>query len=210
MFSLSQLENQIFLLTFDNKYDLTMTFLRYQEFYEFDNFNIIDFMEHYSKTKGNGVFSYPNDWSGFYLPSESIREVWKTGIPDPNKYDTLMKTVYKDCEKASNSDCFCIIGIVDGDLKTLQHEMAHALYHINKSYRSKMNKAIKSLKSNHYKILHDTLLKMHYTKEAIDDEIQAYCATGLPREMATALRCKKAPYTKICKPFIEIFGEYHG
>ena len=64
-YTLKEIKGGIFLVEFDNQYDLAMTFLRYQEFYESPKFKgkrftIIDFMEWYSK-EYDGAFTYTKD-----------------------------------------------------------------------------------------------------------------------------------------------------
>ena len=73
MFSLKQLMQRVWHLHFDHHYDLTMHFFRYQEYYESpkfkqSNIQLVDLMDWYSKNMGDGIFTYPKDWSGFNLP----------------------------------------------------------------------------------------------------------------------------------------------
>ncbi len=64
---IEEVRPRIFLFKFKDSYDMSMSFLRFQEYYELPNkkfrrkqFKIVDYMEWYSKKYGNGIFTYPN------------------------------------------------------------------------------------------------------------------------------------------------------
>lgn len=109
-------------------------FLRYQEYYESPNphfrgknFEILEFMEWYSKKHGNGVFTYPADWGGFNIPAHVIPNLWKQGIWDRNLYDYEMWTLYEKCLKKYTDGQFYFIG-VSGDGQAIRHEIAHGFF----------------------------------------------------------------------------------
>lgn len=63
-----------------DKYDLAMTFLRAQEWYESPKFHhklftLEEYMRWYSKAYGKGAFTYPKDWSGFNVPSAAVTAI---------------------------------------------------------------------------------------------------------------------------------------
>ena len=98
-YTLKEIKPRIYLLTFDNAYDLALHFLRFQEYYENPvwrdkTFTILEFMEwyskEYSKTK---TFSYMEDWCGFNIPGYVIANVLKD-IPDYNKYDRTIHDIF--------------------------------------------------------------------------------------------------------------------
>jgi hypothetical protein len=71
----------VYLFTFDSQYDLCMSFVRMQEFYESDSnkfrgkyFTLEKYMDYWSKKFGNGVFTYTKDWNGFNLPGKKLVE----------------------------------------------------------------------------------------------------------------------------------------
>lgn len=62
-----------------DSWDLAMTFLRMQEWYESPNpkfarkhFTLEEYMRWYQKAYGNGAFTYPKDWTGFNVPSTAV------------------------------------------------------------------------------------------------------------------------------------------
>lgn len=184
-FSVEQVLPSIFLFKFSDYYQMTMHFLRYQEYYESPNldfqskaFTLLDFMEWYAKDFGQGQFSYTNDWSGFNLPGYVFEEVKGLGIPDPNKYDAAMLTAYEACLDQSKGNKFCVIAYVD-DESTLQHEVAHGFYYLYEDYKNAMDDLISKLPQEVIKSMHAYLKDIGYTPRVFDDEIQAYFATGI-------------------------------
>jgi len=182
-FKLIEVKPSIFCLEFNNEYDMCMTFLRYQEFYESPfnqfrgkSFRILNFMKAYSLKFGKGAFTYPIDWSGFNLPSYVITNIRKLGIPDPNDYDTAMWQVYQHCKKQANGDKFYIIGVVKGN-DALDHEIAHGLFYLNSAYKKEMVKLVKQMDPELRKVMNTYLFKVGYTPRVFVDETQANMAT---------------------------------
>lgn len=190
----------IFLAEFDNHYDLAMTFLRYQEYYESDNkkfkgkiFSIFDYMEWYSK-KRDGVFTYPQDWSGFNIPDYVFASInsRRAEIPDYNKYDECMydivmksrilltshhtKNIVEDWVELVDAR-FYIIGAVKDESDVMDHEIAHGLYYINQEYCHEMNTLIKQIPADESKILLEHFKELGYSKSVWNDEAQAYLST---------------------------------
>lgn len=64
-------------VTVKDSWDLAMTFLRMQEWYEspkfhHKHFTLEAYMRWYQKAYGKGTFSYPKDWTGFNVPSTAV------------------------------------------------------------------------------------------------------------------------------------------
>jgi hypothetical protein len=192
-YKIKQIMPGIFVVEFTDKYDLAMTFLRYQEFYESPNkkfkgnqFTLVDYIEWYSKENGN-VFTYPNDWCGFNIPSRIIYEVQSnsTGqglLLDRNKYDELMVEISNDCILENKITLarrsFYLIGILKGDINTMKHEIAHALYNTRSFYANTMNELYWKLPKKCKKHLEINFKQMGYHKSVWEDEAQAYLSTG--------------------------------
>src|SRR5690348_11995408 len=118
---LTKLLEGVYLLVFDNGYDLAMHFCRYQEFYESQNpdfngknFSMFDFMRWYSlenKTRSNKdfmCFTYPEDWAGFNIPSWVFTKLLVMGIPDVNKYDQFMIALHHALTNKSKGNYYLI------------------------------------------------------------------------------------------------------
>jgi hypothetical protein len=211
-FKLIEIKPQIFLLSFNNYYDLCMTFLRYQEYYESDSskfrgkpFKLLDYMEWYSKKYGEGIFTYPKNWSGFNFPHNVIKEVHNLGIQDLNNYDSIMLDVYNHCSKLH--DKFYIVGIV-GKNYALNHEVAHAMFYLNSKYKKEMLKLIRHLDPEFKKQMHKVFKKMGYANKVYNDEIQAYLSTSDSLDFKRYFKNVIGIQVEN-KPFVEIFNKYY-
>lgn len=232
-YKLKEIKPRIFLLTFKDKYDMCMTFLRYQECYESPNvkfrgkkFTFIDFMEWYSKNQSKGCFEYPNHWSGFNVPSYVFNNAcglyrdgelnptdyeltcwkWSDLISDYNKYDKIMERVYKECinvvASKYNDNKFYLIGAMEGNISTINHEIAHGFFYTIPSYKKEMLDLVKKLDSKFKISLYKDFKKLGYTKQVFPDEAQAFLATGwrdyLPKRNGED------------KAFIKVFKKYNN
>ena len=209
-------------LSIKNDYDRAMLFCRYQEFYEspFSNirgqkFSLEEYMRTYCEKNKSLAFTYPKDWGGFNIPSHSLGESIKLFFYDEthsaSEYDIIMSQVYEFCKE----DCYKIdgkehkwylIGYDDGDVKTLNHEMAHAYYYTNEVYRYNCNKLIQNIKNKDFLDIQKKLVTLGYRKDKkiIYDEIQAFMSTGLYSTMDTkGLRSYQ-------NGFIENFENFHN
>lgn len=207
-YTITEIRPKIFFVNFKDSYDMCMTFLRYQEFYEspspkFRNkiFTIFDYMKWYSKKYGNGAFTYPKDWSGFNIPGKIPNQVFEY-ITDWNNYDNNMRDVFEFCKSKypSSTNDFYIIGAV-GKNGALTHEISHGFFSSNKNYKKEMLKLVSKLPKEIYKNFCAKLSKMGYTSKVFKDEIQAYLSTGLFDEL-----CFAKPYEE---DFIKIFNKYN-
>lgn len=183
MLKLRKEAERVYSLSFDNRKELCLCFLRYQEFYESDNhrfqnrtFTWAEYITWYAKKRGS--FSYAEDWSGFNFPANTIRVVQKLGIPDPNHYDRLMDGLLGLIEgEAETSDCY-LIGFQTGHATTLDHEMAHAAYYLDETYRYEVESLVLALPENLGESLSTAIQTLGYAKSSVLDEIQAFALTG--------------------------------
>jgi hypothetical protein len=206
IFTLSEVRPNIFFLNFDDHYQLAMHFVRYQEFYESPNsifrgqsFTLIDFMEWYSEAYGDGIFTYPQDWEGFNIPSNIIPDVQRARIKDFNKYDEEMIRAWTECRNRCKGD-FYIIGAV-GESSVLDHEIAHGLYYTNVQYNLKAHKLYEELPQDIQDKMCEVLISLGYASKVLEDETQAYLATGIDENLFPFINGEE-------KPFIELYSEY--
>ena len=186
----------LYLLTFETQYELCMSFVRIQEFYEspkFRNkyFTLEEFIDYWAKEFGNGSFDYPARWNGFNLPSKVISK-WYTLASDcgfiRNKEGDLLETigdlVCKEYEEDNilGSAKYYVIGInnehSEEKKKVIDHETAHALYYLYPSYKKAVNKLLKDLPKDISDVAAKHLLKIGYGKNVSRDEMQAYFSTN--------------------------------
>ena len=163
-------------------YDLTMTFCRVQEFYESPfnqirgkKFKLVDYMRLYSKK--NGSFTYSIDWMGFNIPGPIIAKLYNLGIDDYTCYDKIIEDIHKKINKeVKTRDNYYLIGANDNKT-TVQHELCHGLYFINKQYKKDVDKILKKIIPSLRKKVELALSNLGYCKAVMNDEIQAYFST---------------------------------
>jgi len=206
-YKLREIKSGIILAEFESPYDLAMTFLRYQEFYESANpkfkgkqFTIIEFMEWYSNHRLDsvGAFTYPTDWAGFNIPSHIIWDVKRLDILDENKYDVEMLNIWNKCNPKHVIAGFYLIGTLKGKPEVVKHEVAHGLYHVYPYYKSDMDKLYSKLPKDVKKIINAEFEKLGYHKSVWKDEAQAYLSTGGFTWTTAEIR----------KPFQELFKKF--
>lgn len=213
-YKITEVRPNIFHVAFKDQYDMCMTFLRAQETYESPNlkfrnkvWNKTEFMRWYAKAFGNGVFSYPNDWGGFNVPSSILRFVDKnTSTEEFDEYDkTLLQGIggyiFEEYGLHYADDKFYLIGTLEGDGEIIHHEVAHGFWYTVPAYKKEMLALVKKMKPALRKKLCKELAKIGYTKQVFDDECQAYMSTGLSEKFGMTLKGED-------KPFIEVFNKY--
>lgn len=155
----------------DSQEELTITFMRFSEFYESPNpnfknnvFTIGQLKNWYSLTYG--ADTYHKDWTGFNIPS-SVLIPFKQGLFDPLiKEEQSFLDLFK-----YRHDNFYIIGAQNDSV--LRHELAHALYASNIKYRNSIDTYILKHKYD-LKKTSKYIIDKGYCKEVLNDELQAY------------------------------------
>lgn len=201
-----EIRENIFLLIFENQYEVTSTFMRLQEFYESPFKNIRDhyftlekFMDQYAKENGN--FTYNQDWSGFNVPDNCIRK-----FHEVFKHDLLNKekNLFKNINSLILSDKkFYLIGIFEND--ALNHEISHGYYYLDNEYKNTMDSIICSSDQIFIKKLKSKLKKIGYCKDTMNDEIQAYLSTENSSYLSNRFELKIPQ--KLSQKFKEVFEQ---
>jgi hypothetical protein len=206
----------IYCVEVDDDYDRAMLFCRYQEFYESPYkkfrgkpFTWMEYMRFYKIAWKKRTFTYPDDWSGYNIPS-NILEKGVDAFYKETEYDVVMNDIYFYCSIDSQNKNnntrrdWYLIGASSKDKGTTNHEIAHGLYYTNKEYKKNVTNLIKNIKPIHYEKLKKKLVKMGYVddKKIIDDEIQAFMSTGLYNGMDTKeLKVYEKDFKKNFKKF---------
>ena len=206
----------IYCVEVDDDYDRAMLFCRYQEFYESPYkkfrgkpFTWMEYMRFYKDAWKKRVFTYPDDWSGYNIPSNVMEKANNTFNKD-TEYDQIMNDIYFHCiidsqNKNDGTRCdWYLIGASSKDKGTLNHEIAHGMYYTNKEYKKEVIKLINKIKPSHYEKLTKKLVKMGYVNDEkiIDDEINAFMSTGLYNGLDTKeLKVYEKEFIKNFKKF---------
>jgi len=166
-------------------------------------------MSLYKEKRKEKLFTYPEDWSGFNIPSKIIREGLDSFDKDKGPYDKIMSKIYYYCENyplrfEKPRSRWYLIAADNMDSSTMKHEIAHGLYYTNNEYKKEMNALISKMKVNQYNKVKKSLILLGYRddKKIIDDEIQAYFATGLDKSFGGN------EFKKLQKDFINVFNRF--
>ena len=208
MYKLTKYLEGIYLVQFDESYDLAMTFLRYQEYYECPNekirgnqFTILDYIDWYVKDFSDGfAFSYHLDWAGFNMPATIINEVWELGILDPNHNDARMLEIYEKAKEMHGNENFYLIGVNIEDDGTLEHEVAHALYFINPEYNIEVNALCNTFSKETQALICEYLTETGYPEKVHIDETQAYLSNG-SLQLNDEISKKSIEFTKLFEKY---------
>jgi hypothetical protein len=211
-----EIKPNIYCVLVDDHYDRAMLFCRYQEFYESPYkqfrgkpFTWMEYMRFYKNSWKKRTFTYPDDWAGYNIPCNVVQKANHIFCKD-TEYDQIMNDIYFYCandstEKNNGTTCdWYLIGSSSKDLRTMDHEIAHALYFINKEYKKEVTKLIEKIKPTHYEKLKKKLIKMGYVddKKILNDEINAFMSTGLYNGMDTKeLKVYEKQFNKTFKKY---------
>jgi hypothetical protein len=165
-----RLADGIFLLRFETQYELASSFLRIQEHYESRRFagrvfSLEEFMDWYAAEFGG--FTYYQDWVGFNVPSSGLVP-FRAGKFDPllEKEKRILRFFAR--ERAP----FYVIGVTrKGSHRELTHELAHALYFTDKTYRRAVQEAMQGYDTSS---IGRKLYRIGYARHVICDEVHAY------------------------------------
>jgi len=180
-YKLKEIYKGIFFVSIQDEYDLAMTFCRLQEYYESPfkqvrgkSFKMDDFQRMYAKKFGGGTFTYPADWAGFNVPGNIVNKFINTTFMDwGSEYDFVMEDIYAKITDHNNHP-FYLIGSAPKDRETINHELCHALYYLDKDYRFKVNSIIDELDRGILEHFKSFLLVKGYSKNVLIDEVNAY------------------------------------
>jgi len=207
---LKQIYSGLYFLKFPNQYELTMTMIRLQEFYESPYlkirgkvFTLEEFMDIYAKNTGN--FTYCTDWNGFNIPGEIIIDFYLTYWDDLREKEKQLWSQIDDI--VLNNYSYFIAGC---DNTVLAHETAHGLFYLNENYRKQILELIKTMPAGFIYRFQQALKKRGYCKKVYADEIQAYCIDNIISGCNQLDTLKVLPGEKILwKQFYKIFKKYY-
>ena len=211
IFNFYQLFPKIFLVEFYENYDLAMTFLRAQEFYESVNpdfqgktFTLSQYMSWYAKTQSDTkTFSYSEDWRGFNVPSK-VLDACYTANTERTPHDKLLLKIMQECNQKSDDQPYYLLGVRMGDLGTLDHELAHGFYTTEPEYKSGIEAIMKDMNSKTKENLLKGIYDMGYAPSVAHDELQAFMATGLSKKLKPLAQDDEATN------FVDFFKKYKG
>jgi hypothetical protein len=184
--------NGVYSLTYETQYDLCMSFVRVQEYYESPEFkdkvfSLEEFIDYWSNEFGNGCFDYPVKWAGFNIPGKVLAnwyELNSNTIRDKEKVliDKVNARIKKDKLKMEEIYLIGVYNQSQNKKLVINHELAHALYSLDKDYKLKCEKIFEKIESDDMgklciESIKEELHDMGYGENVFMDEIQAYWST---------------------------------
>jgi hypothetical protein len=213
-----KLGKQLLLFTFKTQKEITMTFFRMEEYYESpikglyqNKFDVFDFLN--ESMDDNGHIDYFSKWIGFNIPGHSIRD-WSE-LHCPNYTPKEAEVLNHINSKVDTSQPFYIIAAKEGKTDVMDHEIAHALYYLDKGYKTVMNIKVSQFKKQfpvQYLKVQSWLKQMGYNKSVFMDETQAYMSTSDKKEIMSKFGIKVTEYKKMERVILEfrnVLSEYN-
>lgn len=183
---LEEISPNIFLFTFDDQYDMAMSFVRIQEFYESPKFKgkyftLEEFMDYWAKKHGHDTFDYPVKWGGFNVPGDILSEWYRKFLSveyvvslrsrEKKIMDMLLERL---TEALPLLNIYVIAACKANGSEVIEHELAHAFYRLYPEYKKWCDKALKNISSKVRSDICKSLSSVGYTKKVFNDEMQAY------------------------------------
>ena len=172
------IDNNIYVFHATNQYELAITMMRLQEFYESgidgikgNYFSFEQYMDAYAAEYGN--FTYTTDWSGFNIPGHIVQEFFRKFCGTFSKREMELKKQL--IEVIDSNREFYVIGVYQE--AEYAHEIAHALYYLNKEYHNAAKTITDGIPRLVYNKIATILLEWGYDNDVMPDEIQAYLGT---------------------------------
>jgi hypothetical protein len=179
---ISQPIPNVLLFEFNTMKDLSLSFFRFQEFYESQHsniqgkhFSIEEFLETYMDAEG--VINYFSFWEGFNIPGVVFDNFSnKKGKELTEREKFVIDKIYNN--KVGSYDKYYVIAALKYDKETIDHELAHALYNMNKEYKSKVDEILATIPIKIARKINKRLTSLGYCKKVLEDETHAYLATS--------------------------------
>lgn len=200
----------VYLLIYPTQYDLCMSLVRMQEFYESPKFKgkyftLEEYIDYWCKEFGNGSFTYPSTWNGFNLPSETLKEWVGTFYFDIRArelavFKAIEKLLIKDGDDGFSK--YYVIAVHEESSKkemdqAKEHETAHALYYLYPEYKESCKRLLDKISRRKYIDDRKFLLKTGYCNSVLDDELQSYYS------------CEEEYYASPVRPeFVKNFSDF--
>lgn len=171
-FEVKKINENIILVTFDDRMTMCETLLRIQEAYESPEFKdtvftIGQYREYAIEKKG--VFDYHYWVDGCNFPSYVLKPfIYGSFDPLTKKEQTFIDLVGR-----RRGEFYVIAVYKDADPATVEHELCHALWGTDENYRDEMKNLVVQYRSE-LEAVERYLYKEEYDDSVMLDEIHAY------------------------------------
>jgi len=176
--------DKIYCILFKSYREMGRTMLRFEEHYECTSayfrknpFTLKEYKAWYKTALHGGTtgkFTYYTDWGGYNLHAENLLPFYDGTFKYITKREKQLLYAFRDMEPYD----FYIIGLV-GDSRDwteeLSHELSHAMFRVNETYRKRTTKIIKKC-MHKLSTLNKYLRSEGYCRGVMIDEATAYLA----------------------------------
>lgn len=208
---LTQPHKQILHFEFPNAREMTLTFFRVEEHYESrypnireQRFTIEDFLETFMSE--DGEFTYFYSVYGFNVPGGSFKRFFERNGDHLTRREVALLERVKSAVNY-DADDFYIIASIDGDDRTLDHELSHAFYYLDAEYRRRVDGLVSNaVRADLITEFKDALASMGYSEQVFSDEVGAFLCAGKMRKLRKELEVSARRADAI--PFRNLFGEF--
>lgn len=203
----TEIRQDIYLITAETSVELAKLFLRFQEYYESPEFRgkiftLEEFKDWYKTSRKANRFTYYTDWVGFNIPGHVIEYVAHNfkGLTKDEMW--LMDNIHS---KQRPFAPYYVIGVANGQSDVLQHEIAHAMYYINKEYSFEVDQLLWK-KAHLLEDLGKYIMNLGYNESSVQDEKHAYLLSDMDRLKKDGIYIPE--FDDIQRQFNEIFQRY--
>lgn len=205
-FKLKEIIPKVYHIEFSKQVDVTSSLLRFQEHYESPKFrgkifSLDEYIAWYRTTRKKGRFTYFTDWSGYNFPSKVLKP-FKDG-----RFGPLSLREKAILESLDLKDNFYVIGTFKSgkkkdDFMIKKHEIAHALFYLDKNYRKSVLKVLETVDK---KPIFKFLKNAGYHPGVFLDEAHAFLLVDSKELKEDGI--KLAPYRKTIKDLEKLFNQ---
>lgn len=184
IFELTEPYKDIFIASFYSSYQLGMSFVRMQEFYESPYkeirgkyFTLENFMDIYHLYFNTKSFDYHTRFKGYNFNGFNllnfIRVFRRSEKYFREKERHLINAIFHftDYKKLERQ---YLIGCLKEDENVIEHELSHALYSLDPIYREQSKEIVNRMSSEFREKVRNNLKKSMYSELMFEDEIIAY------------------------------------
>lgn len=204
MFRVEGLGDGIYHLSFSNQFLMNACFMRIQEHFESPLFRGKIFSHEafrawYRTTRSHNEFSYYTDWGGFNVPGYVLTSFLNGRFAPLRSEESALVETFRGMRGP-----LYIIGTLQTDtIDTLRHEIAHALYHTNPTYRGAVDALLDGINCTP---IHHLLKALGYHRAQWRDETHAYLGDD-PWQLETH-GVSTTPYTKVRRDLLRIYNKH--
>jgi len=181
------------LLKYKTVPDVARSFFRVTEYYDGKHYggsnrsvSLVDFLDNWMDRAGN--VDYFKFWDGFNIPDHAFR-AWKRSAGALSTAEQVMVDAVNRASKGLKK--YCVIGVGGTDSATLRHEIFHARYYLDSTFKSQADALIQAHKNDPaFKAITQTLIKKLDYVDHVDEEAAAYLYTGSQMKLVFGTEAK--------------------